>query len=91
LNERSTEEQIRTFFSRKYVVFDAQQNSLQEAGVANSVQLQELLQATTDEFINVRDSASRQQEEQDRDKRLYYKWYSQRMMNMMVQLQPYQQ
>jgi hypothetical protein len=65
LNERSTEEQIGTFFSKKYVVFDAQQNSLHETGVANSVQLQELLQATTNELINVRDSASRRQEEQD--------------------------
>jgi hypothetical protein len=53
-NDRSTIAQIRTFFSRKYDIFDAQQNSLHQAGVANSVQFQELQQATTDALISVR-------------------------------------
>jgi hypothetical protein len=39
-NDRQTINQIRIFFSRKYDIFDAQQNSLHEAGVANSVQFQ---------------------------------------------------
>jgi hypothetical protein len=41
-NERQTIAHIRTFFSRKYDIFDAKQNLLHQAGVANSVQLQEL-------------------------------------------------
>jgi hypothetical protein len=47
-------DQIRTFFSMKYDIFDAQQNSLHQAGVANSVQFQELQQATSDVLISVR-------------------------------------
>jgi hypothetical protein len=53
-NDRHTIAQIRTFFSRKYYIFDAQQNPLHQAGVANSVQFQELQQATTDALISVR-------------------------------------
>jgi hypothetical protein len=37
-NDRQTIAQIWTFFSRKYDIFDAQQSSLYQAGVANSVQ-----------------------------------------------------
>jgi hypothetical protein len=59
-NDRQTIIQIRTFFSRKYDIFDAQQNSLHQAGVANSVQLQELQQATTDALISVRDRLEQQ-------------------------------
>jgi hypothetical protein len=59
--DRDTEAQIRTFFSKKYEVYDAQQNSLHNAGVANSVQLQEILQATSDGLTNIRD----RQEEQE--------------------------
>jgi hypothetical protein len=58
--DRQTIDQIRTFFSRKYDTFDAQQNSLHQAGVANSVQFQELQQATTDALISVRDRLEQQ-------------------------------
>jgi hypothetical protein len=54
-NDGSTIAQIRTFFSRKYDMFDAQQYSLHQAGAANSVQLPELQKATTDALISVRD------------------------------------
>ena len=64
--ERETVAQIRTFFSRKYDVFDAQQNSLHHSGIANSVQLQEILQATSDGLSHVRD----RQQEQDTRQRL---------------------
>jgi hypothetical protein len=57
---RQTIAQIRTFFSRKYDIFDAQQNSLHQAGVANSVQFQELQQATTNALISVRDQLEQQ-------------------------------
>jgi hypothetical protein len=53
-NNRQTT-QIRTFFSTKYYISDAQQNALHQAGVANSVQFQELQQATTYALISVRD------------------------------------
>jgi hypothetical protein len=59
--ERATMIQIRTFFRKKYDVYDVQTNSLHSAGVANSVQLQELREVTTDGLISVRD----QLEEQD--------------------------
>jgi hypothetical protein len=59
-NERQTIVQIRTFFSKKYDIFDAQQNSLHQAGVANSVQFQELQQATTEALISVRDRLEQQ-------------------------------
>jgi hypothetical protein len=59
-DDRATVTQIRTFFSRKYDVFDAQQNSLHQAGVANSVQFQELQQTTTDALISVRDRLEQQ-------------------------------
>jgi hypothetical protein len=41
--------------SSKYDIFDAQQNSLHQVGVANSVQFQELQQATSDALISLRD------------------------------------
>jgi hypothetical protein len=53
-NDRQTIAQIRTSFSRKFDIFDAQQNALHQAGVANIVQFQELQQATTDALISVR-------------------------------------
>jgi hypothetical protein len=59
-NDRSTIAQIRSFFSRKYDIFDAQQNSLHQAGVANSVQFQELQKATTEALISVRDRIEQQ-------------------------------
>jgi hypothetical protein len=59
-NDRSTIAQIRTFFSRKYDIFDAQQNALHQAGVANSVQFQELQQATSHALISVRDRLEQQ-------------------------------
>ena len=52
---RETTAQIRAYFNSKYDIFDAEQNSLHQAGVANSVQLQEILQATNDNLINIRD------------------------------------
>jgi hypothetical protein len=52
-NDRATVAQIRTFFSKKYNVFDAQQNALHQAGVANSVQFQELQQTTTDAQVEI--------------------------------------
>jgi hypothetical protein len=66
--ERATMSQIRTFFGKKCDVYDAQTNSLHSAGVANSVQLQELQQITNDGVISVRDQQQEQdnqQEEQD--------------------------
>jgi hypothetical protein len=59
-NDRSTIAQIRIFFSRKYDIFDAQQNSYHQTGVANSVQFQELQQATTGALISVRDRLEQQ-------------------------------
>jgi uncharacterized membrane protein YgcG len=59
--ERATMISIRTFFGKKYDVYDAQTNSLHSAGVANSFQLQELREVTNDGLISVRD----QLEEQD--------------------------
>jgi hypothetical protein len=59
-NDRSTIAQIRTFFSPKYDIFDAQQNSLHQAGVVNSVQFQELQQATSDALISVRNRLEQQ-------------------------------
>jgi hypothetical protein len=47
--------QIQTFFAKKYDVYDAQTNSLYNAGVANSVQLQELREVTNDGLISVQD------------------------------------
>jgi hypothetical protein len=38
-NDRSTIAQIRTFFSRKYDIFNAQQNSFHQAGVANNINI----------------------------------------------------
>jgi hypothetical protein len=66
--DRDTATHIRDFLGKKYDVYDAQQNSLHNAGVANSVQLQEILQATSDGLISVRDWQEAQdsrQEEQD--------------------------
>jgi hypothetical protein len=59
--DRDTEEQIRTFFSKKYEIYDAQQNSLHNAGVTNSsVRLQERRQATRDISTNIRDRQDEQ-------------------------------
>ena len=58
--ERETFRQIRVFFGNKYKVYDAQQNSLHQVGVANSVQLQDLQQATSDGFTSVRDQQVQQ-------------------------------
>jgi hypothetical protein len=60
VDDRQTIDQIRTFSSRKYDIFDAQQNSLHQAGVANSVQFQELQQATSNALISVRDQLEQQ-------------------------------
>jgi hypothetical protein len=49
-DERATLRQIKTYFGDKCKVYDAQQLSLHQAGVANSVQLQEEQQATRDEI-----------------------------------------
>jgi hypothetical protein len=54
-DERATLRQIRTYFGSKYKVYDTQRKSLHQAGVANSVQLQELQQATRDELANLRE------------------------------------
>ena len=53
--DKQTATQIRTFFSKKYNKFYAKQNALYNASVANLVRLQEILQATNDRFIIVRD------------------------------------
>jgi hypothetical protein len=47
--------QIKTYFGDKYKVFDAQRLSLPQAGVANSVQLQEEQQATRDAIRTLRE------------------------------------
>jgi hypothetical protein len=53
-DERATLQQIQTtYFGSKYKVYDAQRQSLHQAGVANSVQLEELQQATRDELSNL--------------------------------------
>jgi crotonobetainyl-CoA:carnitine CoA-transferase CaiB-like acyl-CoA transferase len=52
--------QIRTFFGKKYDVYDAQTNSLHSAGVANSVQLQELREVANDGLISVQDRLEEQ-------------------------------
>jgi hypothetical protein len=49
-DKRATLQQIKTYFGDKYKVYDAQRLSLHQAGVANSVQLQEEQQATRDEI-----------------------------------------
>ena len=63
--DRQTIAQIRAYFTKKYDIFDASQNSLHQAGVANSVQLQEILQATNDGLISVRDIIRDNKEEVD--------------------------
>jgi hypothetical protein len=54
-NERATLRQIKTYFGDKYKVYDTQWLSLHQAGVANSVQLQEEQQATRDEIRTLRE------------------------------------
>jgi hypothetical protein len=49
-DERATLQQIKTYFGDKYKVYDAQQLSLHQAVVANSVHLQEEQHATRDEI-----------------------------------------
>jgi uncharacterized membrane protein YgcG len=58
--ERATMHQIRTFFGKKYDAYNAQTNSLHSDGVANSVQLQELREVTTDGLIKVQDRLEEQ-------------------------------
>jgi hypothetical protein len=45
---------MREFFTKKYDVFDANNDSLREAGIANNVQLQALVQATNDQVAQLR-------------------------------------
>jgi hypothetical protein len=59
---RSTTKQCRAYFDNKYNTFEASQDSLAIAGIANSVQqVQDLEQATRSGFISIQDK----QEEQD--------------------------
>ena len=53
--------EMREFFAKKYDVFNAQQSSLQNAGIANSVQLQELVQATVEELSRLQQQQDNQQ------------------------------
>jgi hypothetical protein len=56
-DERATLRQIKTYSGDKYkVVYDAQRLSLHQAGVANSVQLQEDQQATREEIRTFKES-----------------------------------
>jgi hypothetical protein len=62
IKDRSTTKQCRAYFDRKYNTFEASQDSLAIAGIANSVhQVQDLEQATRSGFISIQDK----QEEQD--------------------------
>jgi hypothetical protein len=62
LKDRSTTKQCRAYFDKKYDTFEASQDSLAIAGIANSVQqVQDLEQATRSGFISIQDK----QEEQD--------------------------
>jgi len=54
LASRSTEIQIRTFFNRKYRVYDAQHSKLAEAGIANHVEMQNIMQAQQNELTAMR-------------------------------------
>jgi hypothetical protein len=54
-DERATLRQIIIYFGDKYKVYDAQRLSLHQAGVANSVQLQEQHQAARDEIRTLRE------------------------------------
>jgi hypothetical protein len=58
--DRATMGQIRTFFAKKYDVYDAPSNLLHSAGVANSVQLQDLRGVTNDGLTSVRDRRKEQ-------------------------------
>jgi hypothetical protein len=59
--ERSTNKQCREYFGKKYKVFEASQDSLSLACVANSVQqVQELEQVTRSGFISIQDKQDKQ-------------------------------
>jgi hypothetical protein len=62
IKDRSTTKQCRAYFDKKYDTFEASQDSLAIAGIANSVQqVKDLEQATRSGFISIQDK----QEEQD--------------------------
>jgi hypothetical protein len=59
--DRSTTKQCHAYFDRKYDTFEASQDSLSLAGVANSVQqVQDLEQATRSGFISIQDKQNEQ-------------------------------
>jgi hypothetical protein len=66
--------EMQEFFAKKYDVFNAQQSSLQNAGIANSVQLQELVQATVEELSRLQ----QQQDNQQSTNAALLKWLKQR-------------